>query len=428
MQPLTATARAIVVAAPHPLAAQIHSAFTRSVAANEAWEERTQRAIRRGEQKDGRAARRSPRDPSAAQEAGVVLAAARAGRKDATAADAEADADAKAEASTDHDEEILDPWFADDILADLDDPFSQRLSGVRRERARRMRLEKVSEVDANALWREYVRLHQHEREHGVLARWAGDPDVVRKDGFKALRRAMARAKKAGGQEGAAFTYYLAHAQGKAAVRLRPSPGAQPYEVPPRAGIHKWSELPLMSPRATHYCEGAGAPVILHYANANYSYWLTKYRMLTVDTTGPGEGAQISLKGLKTLQGCLAKMQDGTSATDAMGDIDPNKRGTTQGMHELAAALVGLGDYKTAGALFKQQFAVVDCLPVLASHGLLCEVSFPEKLLRERLGADCDPAEASEATHELHGVVVKGVVQEATAAPADAAAQWSRKDL
>lgn len=58
------------------------------------------------------------------------------------------------------------------------------------------------------------------------------------------------------------------------MRLRAAPGAPPFEPPPQAGVHRWSRMPGV----THVCEGAGAPVILHFANAGFGYFWRKFEM------------------------------------------------------------------------------------------------------------------------------------------------------
>ena len=70
-----------------------------------------------------------------------------------------------------------------------------------------------------------------------------------------------------------FKYYHAHDQGKSAVRLLP--GLAHYRVP-NAGVHGFGKVGGDS----HTCEGAGAPVILHYACCGFHNWRTKYEMLT----------------------------------------------------------------------------------------------------------------------------------------------------
>ena len=49
---------------------------------------------------------------------------------------------------------------------------------------------------------------------------------------------------------------------------------------------------------------------------------------------------------------------------------------------LAAAIVANGEYDLAKKLYQQQFCIVDELPVLASHGLLFELTFVRDLLSE----------------------------------------------
>lgn len=146
-------------------------------------------------------------------------------------------------------------------------------------------------------------------------------------------------------------------------------------------------------------------------------WLRKYEFLTTKPSF-GEGRQISLKTLPKLNAHLekllsreeqekrkreAKAKAATAATK--GDVadpedveaassaaqqlgDPKKQGTTQGLHELAAALVGRGNLELARGLFKQQFCSVDVLPELASRGMLVEITaVRDLLLREQAPRD-----------------------------------------
>ena len=220
----------------------------------------------------------------------------------------------------------------------------------------------------------------------------------------AAKAAKKVAKKASAEEGAAFTYFTAHSQGKSAVRLRHRPGAAPFSLVPRAGIHKWGDVC----GKVHRCEGAGAPVILHFANPNREYWLHKYEMLTTKTSF-GQGKQISLKTMpkltKHLDVVLANMKKdkeaeksyadadglvslsgdlGSSSYDADGTaadlVKAKKNGTTQGMHELAAVLIAKGEYDIAKTIYQQLFCSTDVLPALASVGLLVEITFVRELL------------------------------------------------
>ena len=69
-------------------------------------------------------------------------------------------------------------------------------------------------------------------------------------------------------------------QGKAAVRLRARPREPAFDPLPTAGIHGFG-IPRQGRRTSggrsHHCYGYGAPVILHYPNANFEYWVSKYR-------------------------------------------------------------------------------------------------------------------------------------------------------
>ena len=185
------------------------------------------------------------------------------------------------------------------------------------------------------------------------------------------------------------------------------------------------------------CQGEGAPVVLHYPNATLSYWLRKYEMLTTDGNkhfasvregkeGKEERAthQISLKSLPKLKVKIAQVlkkakkdkdkkdkeeaaekQRGAAAGDAPPPEDKEegegeeadedaaaavdgiggKKGTSQGMHDLAAALVANGEQEMAKGLYKQQFCIVDELPCLAASGLLVEINFVRDLILRELG-------------------------------------------
>ncbi len=63
-------------------------------------------------------------------------------------------------------------------------------------------------------------------------------------------------------------------------------------------------------------------------------------------------------------------------------VSKTKKGTTQGMHELAALLVKRSRLDLAEGLFRQQLANADTLPELAAHGLLLEITFVRDLLSE----------------------------------------------
>ena len=65
-----------------------------------------------------------------------------------------------------------------------------------------------------------------------------------------------------------FKYFHAHDQGKAAVRL--FPGVAGCKTP-RAGIHACGFVP----GDTYTAEGAGAPVVLHYAACGLEAWTKK---------------------------------------------------------------------------------------------------------------------------------------------------------
>ena len=314
---------------------KVHGAFTRSVAANRAME---MRADARITMEDARF--------EAARRAGSLL------RK------------TDPESSSDDDE-----GGAED---DADD-FLRCLGRVQRERARRLRTD----------------IGEHP-SHELRRRWRELRDTGRADAAKAARKV---AKTVGTAEASAYTYFTAHAQGKSAVRLRLRPGGMPCARPPRAGVHNWDHV---SGR-THSCLGTGAPVILHYANPNYAYWVRKYEMLT---TAPafGEGAQISLRTLPELKAhlevllrsprkCEPMAREGVcdDPTKVLGDSSA-KLATTKGMHEMAAAIVGGGDVDLARGLYRHLFCCTDVLPELASHGLLVEITFVRELLL-RLSAE-----------------------------------------
>lgn len=215
------------------------------------------------------------------------------------------------------------------------------------------------------------------------------------------QRVAQAAKKKGGKESAAFQFFTAHMQGKAAARLRARPGAPSFAPLPAAGIHSWT---IYSDGRTHKCYGAGAPVILHYPNASFEYWQTKYRMLTVAPT-LGEGKQISLMTLGRMSRLLdpiltkhrAKLQKDADDEDDEKDALVAKcpwAVVVNGMHELAAAVIKRAattgeqaDKDLAEALFRHQYIVTDMLPPLASRGLLVEINLVRDVVLGELRGD-----------------------------------------
>lgn len=378
---------------------QVHSAFTRSVGANREMERRGERRIARADLREERQAAGWPRSAGGrlrrgeseglvahgvsaarARVAGKVAGETPGGMTREVAGEVAGEAAGEVESDDDDDDESEED---DEDFKDDEDLFNQRLSAVQRERARRLRmaLSDTPAIELRSRWRE--------------AREAGDREAASK--------ARKLARKASSKEGAAYTYFTAHAQGKSAVRLRAGPGAPSTSPVPRAGIHRWSRLR----GRTHSCEGAGAPVVLHYANANYGYWVSKYEMLTTKVNF-GEGRQISLKTLPKLSASLEVLlsnkerlkarakakaaglaqtvdEEDAELTAALGDV--RKQGTTQGMHELAAGLVARGDLDVAKGLYRQQFVCADVLPELASHGLLVEIPHVRELLLQERGGD-----------------------------------------
>ena len=175
-------------------------------------------------------------------------------------------------------------------------------------------------------------------------------------------------------------------------------------------------------------------MVLHYPNATLSYWLRKYEMLTTDGNRhfasikekdgkeEKETHQISLKSLPKLKVKVAEVlkkakkekekkdkkeaaekraKGGDDAPlpveDDLGEGDEGddeaaaavdgiggKKGTSQGMHDLAAALVANGETEMAKGLYKQQFCIVDELPCLAASGLLVEINFVRDLIVKEL--------------------------------------------
>ncbi|KAL1521482.1 hypothetical protein AB1Y20_021144 [Prymnesium parvum] len=239
-----------------------------------------------------------------------------------------------------------------------EDELDTTISQLQYDRAVRLR-QKVEPAD-----------RLRERRHSIRELYKAGHTAAARDEYKLL-------KKEQGKKAVAFSYFLAHMQGKAAVRLRPSPNAPPYDHAPLAGVHCWDRVV----GTTHSCEGHGAPVILHYANAGLGYWVRKYEMLTRDPVW-GEGRQISLKGLSRLVDSIHQMNAAGESKKLPDQILGSRPVSVQGMHHVAAALVKSEEKQLLEGLYKQQHCMVDMLPVLASHGLLVEINWPSTLLAE----------------------------------------------
>ena len=157
----------------------------------------------------------------------------------------------------------------------------------------------------------------------------------------------------------------------------------------------------------HTCYGAGAPVILHYPNASFEYWVKKYRMLTTETNF-AEGTQISLKGVsklsKALDRTLSKKEGGKKegteeeeeevAESTAELLKAQKGDKVSGLHELAAVLVKRAettgkqsDKDIVSGLYRQMFSSIDMLPPLASYGLLTEITMPREVILKELGEE-----------------------------------------
>lgn len=85
-----------------------------------------------------------------------------------------------------------------------------------------------------------------------------------------------------------FTHFLGYGNGKCAVRLRPGQGTSVWvrsDGPPYPhGVHDFmatdkchDQMDLVRGRADNYAPTC--PVVLHYANCGYKYWVAKYRNL-----------------------------------------------------------------------------------------------------------------------------------------------------
>ena len=391
---------------------KIHNHFTRGPKANEEAEKRVERARKRGEVEEAAA----EREARAAQRHATGLVAVAAQRELSTTA-------SKGSSQEDHAmEEAFVAWSEDaqrrdDEEANDQDEFEHRIRDIQIDRCLRMR---------------------NKLEGPTAAQLRRQARQCLEDGdLEGARKAYKESTKRGGKEAAAFSYFTAHAQGKAAVRLRPEAGATPFQPLPRAGIHCFtfeqaSRFPMDAPFAFQgsiecdingmrscRCQGAGSPVVLHYPNATLSYWLKKYEMLTTNVTqafagkaSNEAGGQISLKSMPKLKECLISIlersrkkdkratekaerekaqgtgveaEDGLDEDDDVADAMEEakfKKGTSQGMHDIAAALVSAGEYEMAKNLYKSQFCLVDTLPCIASEGLLVEIKFVRDLICE----------------------------------------------
>ena len=463
---------------------KVHSTFTRSSKANEAWEARATRFRDRAEREEADEERKERMGITSARRAnpGLVAAAVSSEKRVVGGGKKRSEEEAEAEADASFETWLNDRVKREDEEEETNDLFNQRVGALSRERCRRMRIELGKEGTSNELRAERNRLH-------------------REGNIEGARMAHRKYVKQAGKEGASLTFFTAHNQGKAAVRLRPSAGAPPFQPPPRAGIHAFIFDPRHRLRrvdersgglkdgglgggtsASFHCQGEGAPVVLHYPNATQDYWLKKYEMLTVDANslfeaGVKEGdevskGQISLKGMAKLQTRLVKLfakfkkekeekerQEGQKAqkvaedggsrgtatvaaeaaaaeSEADGEEDEDdggaaaaleeadsKKGTSQGMHHLAAALVSLGESEMARKLFQQQFAVVDMLPCLAANGLLVEINQVRDLIlevsaehreAEERKRDVEATEEAEAEADKAAEAAVDVAQQAAA--------------
>lgn len=100
----------------------------------------------------------------------------------------------------------------------------------------------------------------------------------------------------------------------------------------------------------------------------------------------GQAARAAARCKKKAEGAADDDDATDDAVRAAGDdsIEAAMKGSSLGMHDLAAAFVSRGDLKMAEGLYKHQLCMVDELPLLASHGLLVEITFPRRLLEELL--------------------------------------------
>ena len=276
-------------------------------------------------------------------------------------------------------------------------------------------------------------LARRERREQLRAEGAFDEAAAESD--ESDQEARRRSLRSSLDGALVFTYFHAHEQGKAAVRLQPHKPELPL---PRAGIHAFGS-PMRDDPRVYACSGPGAPVILHYANCGFTNWLHKYRMLTL-APRVGGGRQLSLGEVAEprrvahgkCNGCvegaaadcrpctmseavrttgkppsveapspsaflqtaetdrqiLMRLTSGSEARRARKRWAASRHNADKlmGFHALSACMVEdalrSGDLRDARFVYERVVCMPDMLPLLASRGLLVEVTFPARLMRQ----------------------------------------------
>lgn len=95
------------------------------------------------------------------------------------------------------------------------------------------------------------------------------------------------------------SFFTAYANGKAACRLRR--GAPP---PLPIGVHRCAS-DGNAPLRNYRCNGAGDPVVLHYANCGFSAWRRKYELLASGHGTEDGGFSVTRKGINSMRAHLA---------------------------------------------------------------------------------------------------------------------------
>jgi len=95
------------------------------------------------------------------------------------------------------------------------------------------------------------------------------------------------------------SYYHAYSNGKAACRLRRGMGP-----PLPVGVHRCTSD--QNHKLTNFrCSGAGAPVVLHYANCGFDVWRRKYDILSRGHGTEDGGFSVTRKGVASMRAHLA---------------------------------------------------------------------------------------------------------------------------
>lgn len=154
-----------------------------------------------------------------------------------------------------------------------------------------------------------------------------------------------------------FSFFSAYSNGKAAVRLLTADGSPIMPIP---GVHRSRDIRGCS----HICHGLGAPVILHYVNCGFDYWIRKFQMLA--------SSPISAHG---------KEEVVHQPTEVAAHARRSDESDHMYVHRLSHEVVQGGDLEDARRFYRRSICLEGMLPRLASHGLLVRILFPSALLR-----------------------------------------------